>query len=234
MTVGECRFAPSSLAQWFGAVATFAAVLVALFKDAFLAWRRSPRLDATSEKQTPWTVRTPIVVHDARGTVLWNGDCYYVRVKIENTGKTRAEKVQVSPLKLSKLGADNNFEDIPTLLPLSMKWTNSPPTGAASALDGVSPKMAAFCDIVSLCDPANPYQRKPVGVPPNTTVGQLHLEVEPLTESHLLAPGTYRLTLRIAGANVKPIDKTFVFTHTGTWMQDDAKMRRDCLAVSLE
>jgi hypothetical protein len=207
--------------------------MVALFKDAFLAWRRKPTLEATCGKQTPWTVRTPIIVHSG-GQVLWNGDCYFVRVKIENTGKTRAKKVQVSALNLSKRGADNNFEDIPTILPLSMKWSNSPPAGPASTLDGISPKMAAFCDIVSLCDPANQHQRKPIGAPPNTTIGQLQLEVDPLTDSHLLLPGTYRLTLRIAGANVKPIDKTFVFTHTGTWMRDDAEMRRDCLGVSLE
>ena len=73
--------------------------MVALFKDAFLAWRRKPTLEATCGKQTPWTVRTPIIVHSG-GQVLWNGDCYFVRVKIENTGKTRAKKVQVSALNL--------------------------------------------------------------------------------------------------------------------------------------
>jgi len=229
-STGGSQFAPSSLAQWAGAIATFSAVMVALFKDVVIARWRKPTLEATCGKQTPWTVRTPMVVHDGKGTVLWNGDCYFVRVKIENAGKTRAKKVQVSALKLAKLGADNNFEEIPTILPLSMKWSNS----SASTLDGISPKMAAFCDIVSLSDPANPHQRKPLDLPPNTTVGQLQLEVDPFTESHLLAPGTYRLSLRIAGENVEPIDKTFVFKHTGTWMNDDAQMRLNCLGVSLE
>jgi len=94
--------------------------------------------------------------------------------------------------------------------------------------------MGAFCDIVSVCDPANPHQRKPAGKPPNVTVGQLQLEGDPFTDSHLLAPGTYRLTLRIAVANVEPIDKTIEFTHTGTWVQDDGLMRRDALGISLE
>ena len=94
--------------------------------------------------------------------------------------------------------------------------------------------MGAFCDIVALCDPVNPHQRKPSGTPPNVTVGQLQLEVDPFTDSHLLSPGTYRLILRIAAANVEPIDKTIEFTHTGTWMLDDAAMRRDCLGVALD
>jgi len=226
--------APSSLAQWFGVVATFAAVVVALSKDSILAWMRKPHLDATSRKETPWTIRTPIVVHDGKEAVLWRGDCYYVRANIQNSGRTRAEKVQVYASKLEKLGADNKFADIETFLPLNMRWTNSPPGGAAAILDGISPKMGALCDIVSVCDPANPHQSRPPGTPVSATVGQLQLEVEPFTGSHLLSPGTYRLTLRIAAANVEPIEKFFEFRHTGTWLQDDVAMRRDSLSVSLE
>jgi hypothetical protein len=228
------EMAPSSLAQWFAAVGTIAAVVVALFKDSILAWMRKPRLDATCEKEAPWTVKTPIVVHDGKGAVLWTGNCYYVRINVQNSGRTRAEKVQVYASRLAKLGADDRFADIPTFLPLNMKWTNSPADGATAVLDGISPKMAAFCDIVSLCDPANPHQSRPTGAPPNATVAQLQLEVEPFTGSHLLAPGTYRLTLRIAAANVKPVDRVFQFTHKGNWVQDDANMRLDCLGVSLQ
>ena len=83
--------APSTLAQWFGAAGTIAAVVVALFRDSILAWKRKPRLDATCTKETPWTGRTPIVVHDGKGAILWKGDAYYVRIKVENFGKTRAE-----------------------------------------------------------------------------------------------------------------------------------------------
>jgi hypothetical protein len=226
--------APSTLAQWFGAAATFAAVVVALFKDSILARIRKPHLDATCGKETPWTIRTPIVVHDGKGAVLWTGDAYYVRAIVQNSGQTRAEKVQVYASKLAKLGADNKFADIPTFLPLNMRWTNGPAGGAAAILDGISPEMSAFCDIVAVCDPANPHQSKPTDTPPNTTVGQLQLETEPFTGSHLLAPGTYKLTLRIAAANVKPIEKFFEFRHTGTWLKDDAAMRRDCLSVLLE
>src|SRR5712692_7817248 len=66
-------FAPSSLAQWFGAVGTIAAVVVALFKDSLLAWKRRPRLNATCTKETPYTSRTPIVVHDGKGAGSLDG-----------------------------------------------------------------------------------------------------------------------------------------------------------------
>jgi hypothetical protein len=234
MGTGWWDIAPSTLAQWFGAVGTIATVIVALFKDPILAWKRRPRLDVTCAKEIPWTVKTPITVWQGRraGGGIWKGDCYFVRAKVENTGQTRAEKVQVSASKLAKRGADNEFADMPMILPLNMKWSNSPPDGVVAILDGISSRMSVFCDIVSVCDPANPYQRRPAGTPANVTVGQLQTEVEPFIDSHLLAPGTYRLTLRIAAANVEPIDRTIEFTHTGTWMQDDVAMRRDCLGVS--
>ena len=101
--------APSTLAQWLGAVGTIAAVVVALFKDSILAWKRKPLLIVTCEKEIPCTVRTPIIVYEVPGRVLWAGNCYFVRAKVVNDGRTRAEKVQVSALKLSKRGPDSLY-----------------------------------------------------------------------------------------------------------------------------
>ena len=100
-------------------------------------------------------------------------------------------------------------------------------------LDGISRDMWAFCDIVSLCDPANTYQRLPTGTPATETVGQLQLEFDLPDEWHLLASGTYRLTLKIGAANAEPIDKIFEFKHDGIWTSNDVAMRRDHLVVSL-
>jgi hypothetical protein len=173
-----CSFAPSSLAQWFGAIATFSAVVVALFKDLILGCWRGPKLVATCTIETPWTVKTPVIVWQGKnaGGGVWRGDGYYVRIKVENIGKTRAEKVQVSASKLAKRGLNNKFVDMPTILPLNLKWTGD----GLTILDGISSKMSAFCDVVSVCDPANPYQRRPDGTPANVTVAQLQLEVDPL------------------------------------------------------
>jgi hypothetical protein len=232
----------STLAQWVGGLGTIAAVIVALFKDSLRSWWNKPALTATCTKQIPWTVRVPLNVFVqgpgqavGHGTLQigWSGNCYFVRIRIENTGRTRAEKVQVSALGLARRGLDGAFVDIPTILPLNMKWSNSPPPSAVTVLDGISRGMSTFCDVISLCDPANPYQPRPPGADPTRTIGQLQLEFEPSDGSHLLTPGTYRLRLRIAAANVEPIDRIVAFTHTGTWVQDDVEMRRDHLVVAL-
>jgi len=135
--------------------------------------------------------------------------------------------------KLERRGADGSFADIPTILPFNMKWSNSPSSGPVTVLDGISSRMSAFCDIISLCDPANPHQRRPTGASTNVTIGQLQLEFDLLDEWALLTPGTYRLTVRIAAANVEPIDRTIEFTHSGNWTADDLAMRRSELGVAL-
>src|SRR5689334_12427621 len=110
MCVGGSEMAPSSAAQWFAAVATTLAVVVALFKDSIRDWWRKPKLIVTCGNSPPWTVRTPLFVNGAAGTVLWTGDSYWVRVKVENKGLTRAEEVEVSASKLYyKPDVDGNF-----------------------------------------------------------------------------------------------------------------------------
>jgi hypothetical protein len=176
---------------------------------------------------TTWQGRWP-----GGGGGHWTGDGYYVRIKVENNGRSRAEKVQVSAIKLARRGVDNRFADIPTTLPFNMRWSNGPPTEPVTVLDGISRDMSAFCDIVSISDPANPYWRRPAGTPETQTVGHLQLEFDLPDEWHLLAPGTYQLSLRIGGANVEPTDWIVEFTHDGRWTQDDGAMRRDYLDVS--
>lgn len=224
--------APSSTAQWFGAVSTLLAVIVALFKDSIReSWRR-PKLVATCENSPPCSIRTPLFVHDRiTNLLLWTGDCYYVRVKVENNGLTRAEKIQVSVSKLYyRPGVDGDFSEVlKHHFPINLKWTHID----TPILDGISPDMSALCDIVALCDPANPHWPRPANTPPNTTVGKLQLEVELPPEFHSLRHGSWKLILRIGAANAKPIEKTLLFSHTGEWRESDDDMRRECLRVSL-
>jgi len=225
--------AQSTAAQWFGAVATSLAVIVALFKDSIRDWWRKPKLIVSCKNSPPWTVRTPIFVHQpTTGNLLWTGDSYWVRVNVENKGRTRAEKVEVSLSKLyyRPLGVYGDFsEDSRQHFPLNLKWSHI----SVPIRDGISPDMSALCDIIALCDPANPHRSTPANTPPNTTVGELQLEVPLPPEFHSLRPGSWKLTLRIGAANAKPIEKTLLFSHTGEWRQNDLDMRRECLRVSL-
>ena len=83
-----------TLAQWAGAGATFLAVLVALFKDEYLRWRRKPKLTISAALAPPDCHKTFIIFGPLRAS------CYYLRIWVENKGKIRAERVQVFVSKL--------------------------------------------------------------------------------------------------------------------------------------
>src|SRR5260370_42664692 len=99
-------------------------------------------------------------------------------------------------MKLAKRGLDKKFADLQTTLPFNMRWSNGPPNERIIVLDGISRDMWAFCDIVSLCDPANPYQRRPTGMAATLTVGQLQLEFDLPNEWHLLVSRPSGLTFK--------------------------------------
>lgn len=220
-----------NLAQWVGAAVTFCAVLVALFKDSVRDSWRKPKLIATCGITPPWTVRVPLFVRRNNGE-SWKGEGYWVRVKVTNTGKTRAEKVQVSLSNLRyKPDVDGDFsEDSRQHFPLNLQWSHL----GIPILDGISPDMYAFCDVIALSDPANPHWPRTADTAANRTVGCLQLEVKLPPEFESLRPGSWKLTLKIAAANAAPIEKTLQFSHTGEWRTDDVAMRRKCLRVSLE
>jgi len=195
-------------------------------------WRK-PKLITTCENLPPWTIRTPLFVDDPRtGVRVSTGDSYWVRLKVENKGRTRAEKIEVSASKLYyRPSVDVHFSEDSTRqhFPLNLKWSHT----HVPIRDGISPGMSALCDIIALCDPAYPHWPKPANMPSNTTVGLLQLEVDLSPEFQSLRPGSWKLILRIGAANAKPIEKALLFSHTGEWRQNDAEMRRDCLRVSL-
>src|ERR1022692_2736858 len=149
--------APSSAAQWFGAVATFLAVIVALFRDFIWEWRRKPKLIVTCENSPPCTVRTPLFVNDLRtGNLLWTGDSYWVRVKVENKGRTRAAPL---PVRLSHLYSsprvDGEFsEDARQHRPLKLKWAHI----GVPIREGSAPDRGARGDGSAPSDPANPQR----------------------------------------------------------------------------
>jgi len=95
-----------TLAQWANATATFLAVLVALFKDEILRWRRKPDLTISAALTPPNCHKTTMTYTDRASAQMYRKvACYYLRIWVENIGKTRAERVQslrleVAPTKL--------------------------------------------------------------------------------------------------------------------------------------
>ena len=202
-----------TVAQWVGATTTLLAVLVALFKDEFLRWRRKPELRVSIALASPDCHKTTLnYVVQKTALTCRAADCYYLRIWVENVGKTRAERIQVFAAKLLKRHADGSFKEVKDFLPMNLLWTHGQEgkSGPEIFAEGISPQMGKHCDLGHIVDPK---YRKDVGydlptVAPDDTVLALDLEVKPNTLSHLVPPGVYRLELRVAAANCSPVNHT--------------------------
>ena len=225
-----------TLAQWAGATATFLAVLVALFKDEFLRWRRKPKLRLSVSLAPPNCHKTTITYMIQKPTPTSRAaDCYYLRLWVENAGKTRAERVQVFVAKLSRRSADGSFKDVDQFLPMNLRWSHAGSRAPEIFTDGISPEMGRHCDLGRVVDPS---LRKEVGddlpsIAANDTVLGLDLEIKPNTLSHLVPIGVYHLTLRVAAANCPPRTHVLELTLTGKWFDDESRMFTDGLGLRL-
>jgi hypothetical protein len=97
-----------TLPQWLAAFGTLAAVLVALFKDELFRYFRRPKLSVRIEPRPPDCLLSSINVSE-NNAVVWTGDCYWLRLWINNDGSSRAEQVQIFASKLWKRDASNKL-----------------------------------------------------------------------------------------------------------------------------
>ena len=200
-----------------GAGATFLAVLVALFRESvFLRWRR-PKLSVAIKPEPPDSHKTKFRFSD--GTTVW---CYVFRLWIANNGKTTAERVQVFASRLLRRCADGKFRSEARFLPMNLLWSH----GAGVILEGIAREMGHHCDLgyVFPPDSPNPNIDRPARLPPGKTCLQLETEVRPFTGSSHLEPGSYRLELRVAGSNARPVDVVIEISLDGVWHDNEGDM----------
>ena len=215
------------MAQWVAAGVTFAAVLVALFKDEFLRRWRRPELQVSIKLQPPDCHKMTIT----RMPDGLRADCYYLRLWIKNTGKTRAEQVQVFADKLLRESADGSFRDVHTFLPMNLQWAH----GHEIFAIGISPQMGKHCDLGRIINPA---LRKQFGddlqdLPDTQPILGLDLEFKASTMGYLVRPGKYQLQLKIAGSNANVVRKTIEITLKESWFDAEARMYTEGLGIKI-
>jgi hypothetical protein len=119
----------------------------------------------------------------------------------------------------------NNFQ------PMNLRWSHTHEIFA----DLISPPIGRHCDLgrISIPDSLVELQEDHPDAPPGRTVLALELEAKPNTKSHLLPPGKYELTLRIAGANCSAITMRLEITVTGDLYDDEERMFRDGVGIRM-
>ena len=216
------------------AIATVALAVVAVFQDKIRERITRPELEVSIEPNPPDCLSIPMVMVGPQGEQLVKSDCYYIRLRIENTGNQKAESPEVFASELSKRQADGEFRRVASFLPMNLIWADF----RAELAPAIPPKMYRHCDIAHVLDPERRGQFPQEdniwnGVPANTPILSFDTFVKPNTLSHLVPFGTYRLLLLIAAANAKPITRTLEISLTGDWFSDESSMLGDGLGVRI-
>jgi hypothetical protein len=226
----------SSFAQWVGALATSAAVVVALFKDGIVHWFKRPKLTARVQMSPPDCLRSPFRQPDS-GKGVWQGNCYWIRLWIQNRGRIRAEQVQVflSRVYEKERRADETirFLPIPNFSPMNLRWSNNRDWNNPEIFaQGISTQpLGKHCDLCSICDPHNPYRR--LEGYEGRCVASLQLEVFPPENREKLPPNEYRLEIILGAANARHVKKWLHLTLTGDWSPDLEEMFPKYVTVSI-
>ncbi len=225
-----CNSSAMTTSDWIrlaAAVGTWAAVVVALFGEFARRWLKRPQLGVQVENESPRCVMSS--VDGPHGRL---GSVYYLRLWIENHGDTPAEQVEVVATALWMRRADGTFQTVTAFHPMNLVW---------AYLGGVftpriSPGMGRHCDLGRVADPAIRNQLGPntnlASVASHAPILDLAVEVRPNSLPHLLAPGVYRLEVRVAGANVNPIAQVIEITLTDRWYPTDDEMRNHGIRIS--
>lgn len=213
-----------NVAQWVGAVGTISAVLVALFKEDLLRWRRRPELVAVLKAERPYCVKTP--EHHGTPPNVWNGSRYFIRLMVTNMGNVRADKVEVF---LSSAVVEETNQPVPNFIPMNLKWSY---IGSIYA-DGISPDMSRLCDFAAITDPTWPpfKEERPSALSEKETCLSLILEVG-LSRRDFLPPGRYKFEVTMAASNCKPVRQQFRLHLTGRWEADEKVMFAHGFVVS--
>lgn len=214
------------IATWVGAISTLVAVIVALLKDDILKLWHRPVLDVTLKPFAPDCHKIPVKMIDrSTGQVLQTVNSYYLRLWIENKGNIRATKVQVFAAALYRKHVNGNYNKEINFLPMNLKWSHSQmsPFGPEIFADGLSPDMGKHCDLGHIVQPEH---NKEASL-------ELDVEVVPNTMSHVLHIGEYKLELKIASSNCKPITRYIEINFTGKWFEDEDKMFSDGVGLKI-
>lgn len=130
--------------------------------------------------------------------------------------------------------ADKTFKQVENFLPMNLRWSY-PPLGGVPEIftEGISPEMGKHCDLDHITDPQACAKFLPNAphVPPEKAFLELDFEFPPNTLGHILAPGVYRLHLRLAAANSSPVNKTVEITVTGDWYPDQEEMFSEAVGL---
>ncbi len=212
-------------AEWWSAIGTVSAVVVALFGESIWAWFRRPKLDVSIRVSRPDCVKTNFT--DQAGRVV--AEAYYFRLSVKNRGKRRAEDVEVYAERL-EADEDGDFKVVAEFPPMDLKWSH-----VGRPLQSIAPGLQKHCDLGYIPYPLEgDIQQNIMQLIGNNSRLYFDLEVKPNQGGWSIPGGTYRLHLAIAAANARVQRRVLEIVFDGRWRSEETAMFSEGIRIRVQ
>ena len=194
----------------------------------------SPSSLATGTMSSSSSSRARSAGHGAWPVPILTADVYYFRLRIQNSGRQKAESIEVFAAKLEKRRADGTFGPVDSFLPMNLLWSHY----RQVFLPAISPETYKHCDLAHIIDPEErksfPGEHRTWdNIPSESTLLSFDTVAKPYTQSYLVPMGTYRLKIVVAAANAGVVKKTLEITLTGDWYNDEQEMLGQGVGITI-
>jgi hypothetical protein len=116
----------------------------------------------------------------------------------------------------------DSFRDVSGFLPMNLRWANVEMVYLERIYRGVP----AHCGFGKILDPDRRGLLYQYIADERRMLFSLYVEAYPSNLSHLLRPGTYRVTIVVAAENAKPKKRIFeIFLSDKEWTKDEKQMK---------
>jgi len=171
--------------------------------------------------------------------IPWGGEnmgivpVFYLRLRIENTGKRKAENVQIRVTHIETKQPNGDYEIRHEFPSMNLRWSMRP-------IQPNSDEYCPFAYVIKPSDRHSAYMKETQAledktweqVDPNKTI--LSLDVDRLWfKPHLLPVGLHRFHIRLSSDDTKPQRKIIEVNLSGEWYDDEEAMRGSGATVRL-
>jgi hypothetical protein len=211
--------------DWWAAIGTIAAVIIALFNERIQRWLLRPKL------RLSYWADTRCQYTESRGPQ--SGDPPHtrrcLRIEVLNQGKSNAVGVEVFARQLRSQESDGTFSDEPTFVPANLLWASTD-----EMTQTITPKIPKYFNLCHIIGPQQDSLDEQLGSVVGTTKQDLYFDLGVHRQPLRATPGTYIVELVLGAGNVRATRWCIRVSYNGTWPRDGVTWTRDILQIEIE
>jgi hypothetical protein len=225
-------------AEWFLVISTLILAFVALFKDSIWRFILKPIIDVKFDINSPDCYKSELHKLEEEKTID-TMNVFKYRLRIINKGKRPAKNVEIIIQDIMKKKGQN-FYRIDSFLSDNLDWSRSSTrTNAEPKIyyESIFSNTFKHCELGHILDPEKRHlipsennSKLPIKEK-DETIFSFNVAARYNNLYYLVAPGTYKVKVLVAGENFKSIKKEYELEVTGKWFEDEGRMLSDVVKV---